>query len=134
MRTIKFRAMRRSGEWVYGGFSRRWNDHPCIVVYNPTERKDDHGSYEDNWDIYVDMLEDTVCQFTGYHDVDGTEIYEGDIVSVRNSVTAMVEWRGGGFHFYGLEDVSGRRPDYLPSPANQMKVISNIYEKGGSDD
>lgn len=70
---------------------------------------------------------DTVGQFTGYRDMDGTEIYEGDIVSVRNSVTATVEWRGGGFHFYGLEDTAGRRPDYVPSRGNQMRVIGNIY-------
>lgn len=85
---------------------------------------------------YLDVLRDpnlyadrfVIEQYTGYDDCQGTPMYEGDIVKLKESVEATVEWKGGGFHFYGLEDVNGRRPDYAPLPSNRMRVIGSIHD------
>lgn len=117
MREIKFRGKSlENREWLYGDFEvpiMHGKDTPCIFC--------DYGA------IPVDP--DTVCQFTGFRDIDGTEVYEGDIVSVRGASTATVEWKSYGFHFYGLKDENGRRTEYVPSRVNQMRVIGNIYDK-----
>lgn len=67
MREIKFRGRRQNGEWIHGAlipteFS--WWGVPSIA--------DKNFRYE------VDP--ETVGQYTGYKDVDGKEIYEGDII------------------------------------------------------
>lgn len=109
MRKIRFRGYnRRAGEWFYGNLL-QFDGGACVIN-----------------DITVDPI--TVGQYTGYDDCEGTPMYEGDIVKIKESVEATVEWSGGGFHFYGLEDVRGRRPDYLPSLSNRMRVIGSIYD------
>ena len=125
-RQIKFRGKRNNGQWVYGGLCRRWNDKPCIVAYNPEERDDDPGSYEDNWDIYVDVYEDTIGQFTGSHDKNGTEIYEGDIILCKDKYIYSIEWTLDGF--YMINKRSGGVTSIKSFHPNQLEIIGNIHD------
>ena len=101
MREIKFRGFHKCengntiiiingepvrGKWVYGYYfiSERdiedgfvWRDIPQIQ-----QRYGDHYQY-------FDVIPETIGQYTGLHDKNGKEIYEGDIVEYKDFSNGM---------------------------------------------
>jgi uncharacterized phage protein (TIGR01671 family) len=126
MRQIKFRGKSiGTGEWLFGNLFKFGiqppTNVPCICACVPT--------WKDAVDIY-NVHENTVGQFTGVCDMDGKEIYEGDVLVIEGIKTdrySKVWWKDARFTFYvGLSPISA----YLLENGRlkNFRVAGNIYD------
>ena len=121
-REIKFRGKRHNGCWVYGDLCMPSNRFVSIRVK-------DRISYDE---YAVDA--ETIGQFTGLHDKNGKEIYEGDILSFYHNsgkFICVVEWNnevGAWCIRLKYEVYVGIRPlgEWLCD--FKMEIIGNIYD------
>ena len=143
MRTIKFRGKKvTNGVWAYGSLV--YLDENGAAIYVQT----DNGSAKVMDLVYVDP--DTVCQFTGFLDKNGKEIYEGDVLrsdeypyscigdKERDNYFGLIEWNNNEAAFYivtiknpksSVKGISDGISDYLSQSALQdFEVIGNIYD------
>lgn len=132
MREILFRGKRTdNGEWVEGYYYKakycRTDDELCdyITVPHPKEYNEPSSHYIVN--------PETVGQYTGLKDKNGTKIFEGDIVDVLYDVNyiGVAAERIGVFEvvFHNgcfMKQKGGVRYHFIPS--DKCTVIGNIYD------
>ena len=91
MREILFRGKRTDNgrQWVYGYFFKSWGN--CYIL---------HGM--------VEVVPETIGQFTGLKDKNGTNIFEGDIleISIKDSDEKIV-------YKFGAVEFSTRSLEYI---------------------
>jgi len=118
MRTIKFKGLRVDGKgWAYGYLVKTENGQCYIFNYHfipaltlPSEK-------------FIEVIPETVGQFTGKLTSDEVEIYEADLIKTWNgSIPKVVNWNEKECSWYfGIKPLANLRILH--------KIIGNIHEK-----
>lgn len=111
MREIKFRAWDKNKKQFISG----WTVTGFLSVLNPFER--------------VDISNYEIMQYTGLKDINGKEIYEGDIIKSLYPDNNLVEYSDEqALYGYYYESRFGRSWIALYKHLGDTEVIGNIHE------
>ena len=127
MRKVKFRGKNKNGEWLYGDILQVGNE----VFIAPTEGDwFDFIPWSKNNVFHLPVARyavnpETVGQFTGLYDKNGTEIYEGDIYRYKepDSINEVSYCIGGGFAGFDLSPTYHDENRLL-----DVEILGNIHD------
>lgn len=140
-REIKFRGKRiDNGEWVIGFYF-------CITIFkdypmNTIPERDAHfiipygidmSKKKTLGEIQVEVIPETVGQFTGLYDKNGKEIYEGDVIRHDDYGVLDVYNLFGSYWASDGDDDSGSDfdlllSDYMNNELYNVEVVGNIHK------
>ena len=115
--------------WVYGTFQyiAQRRVRPGATDNGTLEPRNDKGRIVDLYGIETEVLCDTVGQFTGLRDINGKDIYEGDILAAPYAGYLEVRFVRGVYAFLWNGDLDDEFNGITPTH-EWAKVIGNIYD------
>lgn len=132
MREILFRGKRKdNGEWIEGGYAE--HDGKSFVViwtrYSPDTRDLDMVEYYEINPHYtfclIEVVPETVCQYTGLTDRNGRKIFEGDIIK-KQKETFAVFWSESNYEFGIKNSIESFGIAYVYH--GDLEVAGNIFD------
>lgn len=126
MREIIFRGKRKdNGEWVYGYYVHLEDIHGTKTDSIYTGYADEYEG--DFFPRCYEVIPETVEQYTGITDDNGTKIFDGDVIRVRYQpgeveVGAVLWSRHGAKWIFGFGD------GYDIFSSKQCQVIGSIHD------
>jgi len=108
-----------------------------IIKFRSWDGRNKQMDYPDNIANGIDGDKYQIMQFTGLHDKNGKEIYEGDIVSEGDNYPSVVQWNNESACFElweqyprkgGEKETFDRYHEMTAYTDGVGEVIGNIYE------